>query len=385
MHVSSAADSFKHASRGGVRFMLTRSRAGFARARRSVVPAAQMTASGVGAYLIAEQLLGHHQPIFAAVAALVAMGFTKEPRGRKVIEVAAGCTLGVFIADMLVHFFGQGWLVAVGVVFLAVMIARFLDSGATFAMQMGLQALLVVVLPAPEDTALGVFSRSADAMVGGATALTIALLTPKDPRSEPVRELKGVTGDLTRALRETAAAVRDGDSREGWHALIRARGTQPKIDEVTKAVTTAQELTRYSPAHRRHRHYIRRIERTADKLDLAVRSLRVVVRRSISSIDHAALDTAGAENLARLLDELADGTALLSRAVAESGPGFDRGMEAAAKSLAVVAAQLHPQRLGIHNLEGDTIVLLIRTMVVDLLEATGMEHDEADAHLPVLG
>ncbi|WP_258933943.1 hypothetical protein [Nesterenkonia pannonica] len=41
--------------------------------------------------------------------------------------------------------------------------------------------------------------------------------------------------------------------------------------------------------------------------------------------------------------------------------------------------------MGIHDLEGDTIVLLIRTMVVDLLEATGMEHDEADAHLPVLG
>ncbi|WP_258933945.1 FUSC family protein [Nesterenkonia pannonica] len=183
--MSSAADSFKHAGRGGGRFLLTRSRAGFTRAKNSLIPAAQMTAAGVGAYLIAEQLLGHHQPIFAAVAALVAMGFTKEPRGRKVLEVAIGCTLGVLIADIVVHFFGQGWMVAVVVVFLAVMVARFLDSGATFAMQMGLQALLVVMLPAPEDTALGVFSRSADAMVGGITAMTIALLTPRDPAPSP--------------------------------------------------------------------------------------------------------------------------------------------------------------------------------------------------------
>ncbi|WP_258933944.1 hypothetical protein [Nesterenkonia pannonica] len=72
--------------------------------------------------------------------------------------------------------------------------------------------------------------------------------------------------------------------------------------------------------HRRHRHYIQRISRATDKLDLAVRSLRVVIRRSISSIDHAALDTDGAENLARVLDELADSSALLTRAVAEA-PG----------------------------------------------------------------
>lgn len=363
---------------------MNRSRAGFVRARRSVIPALQMTAAGVGAYLLAENLLGHDAPIFAAVAALIAMGFAKEPRLRKVLEVAIGCTFGVLIGDMLVHVFGQGWSVAVVVLFLSIMLARFLDSGPTFAMQMGLQALLVVLLPAPTDSPLGPFTRSADAVVGGATALAIALLTPKDPRMEPLREIRGVTDELTRALRETASAVRSSDSREAWHALIRSRGIQPKINDVTSALAAARELTRYSPAHRRHRSYMRRLERTADKLDLAVRSLRVMVRRAVSTIDHATLSDEGMQSLAHLLDELADASMLLSRAVRETGPGFDRGMNAAQKSLAAAAAQLHPRRLNIDDLEGETLVLLLRTMVVDLLEATGLDHDDADTQLPDL-
>lgn len=349
-----------------------------------MVPALQMTLAGVGAYVAAEQLLGHDAPIFAAVAALLAMGFTREPRIRKVLEVAVGCTLGVLIGDLLVHAFGSGALVALGVVFISVMLARFLDSGPVLAMQMGLQALLVVMLPAPVDSPLGPFTRSVDAVIGGVTALLIALLTPKDPRSEPVRELKAVSDELSRALRETATALRSSDSREAWHALIRSRGIQPKIDDVAKAITAARELTRYSPAHRRHRPYMRRIEHAADKLDLAVRSLRVVTRRAISVIDHAALSDAGMESLATVLEELADGSVLISRAVVEPGPGFERGMQAAQDALAAVAAKLHPKHLGIEALEGETEVLLLRTMVVDLLEATGMPHDEADEHLPVL-
>lgn len=361
-----------------------RARAGSVRARRSVLPALQMTAAGVGAYVIAEQVLGHQTPLIAAVAALIAMGFTKEPRLRKVIEVAVGCTLGVLLADMLTLWLGSGVMSAVLAVFLAVMLARFLDPGSVFAMQMGLQALLVVMVPVPADAALGPFTRSVDAIVGGATALLITLITPKDPRGEPVRELRGIADQLTAALRDTSAALSASDSRKAWHALIRARGLQSQVDEAAKALSAAKELTGYSPAHRRHRHYIRRLDRTADKLDLAVRSLRVVSRRSVSTIDHASLSDAGTMNLADVLDDLADASAQISRAVSEAGPGFDRWMDTARNSLAAVATRMHPRRLGIDDLEGEALVLLVRTMMVDLLEAAGCEHDDAVGYLPAL-
>jgi uncharacterized membrane protein YgaE (UPF0421/DUF939 family) len=361
-----------------------RARAGAVRSWRSVLPALQMAVAGVGAYVISEQLLGHETPLFAAVAALIAMGFTKEPRLRKVVEVALGCTLGVLLADMLVLGFGGGVVTALVAVFSAVMLARFLDPGPLLAMQMGLQSLLVVMVPVPPDAVLGPFTRSIDAVVGGSTALLITLITPKDPRGEPVREMREVADQFTLALRETAAALHTSDSRQAWHALIRARGLQSQVDETSKALSGAKELTSYSPAHRRHRHYVRRIEHTAEKLDLAVRSLRLMTRRAVSTIDHARLSDSGTVQLATVLEQLADASSQLGQAARETGPAFDRWMNTARDSLAAVATRLHPKRLDIHDLEGEALVLLARTMVVDLLEAAGCEHDDALTYLPAL-
>ena len=368
--------------RSTLRRMSRRARAGGVRAGRSLLPAVQMTAAGVGAYLIAEQLLGHQAPIFAAVAALIALGFTKEPRIRKVIEVAVGCTLGILVADMVVHAVGPGTLTAVGVVFVSVMLARFLDPSPVLAMQMGLQSLLVVMLPAPEEGTLGPLSRSLDAVIGGATALLVTMLTPKDPRGEPIRALQQVADQLSRALRETAAGLRRSDSREVWHALIRARGIQSELDEVTQELSSAKELVVYSPTHRRHRHYVRRLETISDKLDLSVRSLRVLTRRAVSAVDQAALSDAATATLAAVTEDLGDGAVQLSRAVSEPGPSFQHSMTAARDSFAGVASELHPQRLQVEGLQGEALVLLMRTMVVDLLEATGLDHQEAAEHLP---
>lgn len=343
-----------------------------------------MTAAGVGAYLIAEQLLGHEAPIFASVAALIAVGFSKEPRLRKVLEVAIGCTLGILLADVLLHLFGPGTLTAVVVVFLAVMLARFLDPSPVLAMQMGLQSLLVVMLPAPDESVLGPFTRSADALVGGATALLITLLIPKDPRGEPIRALHKVAAELTRALRETATGLRNSDSREAWHGLIRARGIQAQMDELADELTSSKELVVFAPTQRRHRPYVRRLEKVADKLDLAVRSLRVVNRRAVSAIDQASLSDPATATLARVTNELADGAVQLTRAVSETGPSFQLRMETARDAFAAVASELHPKRLQVEGLQGEALVLLLRTMVVDLLEATGLEHEEAVEHLPHL-
>lgn len=343
-----------------------------------------MTAAGVIALVIAERVLGHEAPLIAPVAALIAMGFTKEPRLRKVLEVALGCTFGVLLADMILLWLGPGIPSAVIVVFLAVMLARFLDPGAVFAMQMALQALLVVMIPVPADAALGPFTRSVDAIVGGAVALLITLITPKDPRGEPIQELKRVIDQLASSLRDTAAALRTSDSRQAWHALIRARSLQSQVDETTKTLTAAKELTGLSPAHRRHRHYVRRLDRVTDKLDLAVRSLRVVARRAISTIDHASLSDEGTLNLSHVMDDLADACAQISRAVSETGSGFDRWMDTARDTLASVATRMHPRRLEIEDLEGEGLVLLVRTMVVDLLEATECDHDDAVGYLPAL-
>lgn len=344
-----------------------------------------MTVAGVGSFVLAERLLGHDAPLFAAIAALIALGFTKEPRLRKVVEVAIGCTLGILIGDLVLHFFGAGVLTASFVLFVSIMLARLLDSSSLLAMQMGLQALLVVLIPAPEAGIFGPFSRSVDAILGGTVAMLIALLTPKDPRREPIRELRRVVDDLTLSLRETATAIRTSESRGAWHALIRCRGIQSQIDDAEAAVTSARELTSYSPAYRRHRHYVRRMGRLTAKLDLAVRSMRVIARRSVSMVDNAALSDSAVQNLSKLLDEFADAVHMLARAVSEPGPASAQRMETAQHGLGAVASRLHPARLDVDTLEGEAVVLMLRTMIVDVMEAAGLTHEEAEEHLPNLG
>lgn len=349
-----------------------------------MLPAAQMTVAGVGAYAIADQLLGHEDPLFAAIAALIALGFTKEPRMRKVIEVAVGCTLGILIGDLLLHQLGSNLGTAALVLFISIMLARFLDSGPVLAMQMGLQALLVVLIPPPEAAALGPFTRSLDAIVGGAVAMTITLLTPKDPRREPISELKSVVDAMTASLRDVAEAVRSSDSRQAWHSLIRCRGLQPQIDDLRDAVRSAKELTAFSPAYRKHRHYVRRMADVADHVDLSVRSMRVVARRIISTLDNATLSDEAVDNLSAVLDEFADCSLLLSLAVTEPGPAYSRRMNTAEEALSALAQQLHPKPLGIGTLEGETVVLLLRTLVVDMLQAAGASHRDAQEQLPAL-
>ncbi len=48
------------------------------------------------------------------------------------------------------------------------------------------------------------------------------------------------------------------------------------------------------------------------------------------------------------------------------------------------AGRLHPRMLGVERLEGETVVMLFRPLLVDLLEAAGVDSNEARDILPPL-
>src|ERR1043166_4295965 len=90
------------------KFLRARLRTGFVRSRNSLVPAVQMTVCAVGAYAFAEYILGHSGPLFAATSSLIALGFSRDPRLRRVVEVGLGCTLGIVVVHLLLHRLGSG-------------------------------------------------------------------------------------------------------------------------------------------------------------------------------------------------------------------------------------------------------------------------------------
>lgn len=363
-------------------FLRNRFRVGARRSRSSLLPAIQITVCAVGAYAFAEQVLGHQGPLFAATSSLIALGFSRDPRLRRVLEVGIGCTLGIAVGDVLLATLGTGLWQAAVVVFISVMLARFLDSGTIFTTQLALQSLLVVLLPAPEG---GPFTRSVDAVIGGAFALLITVAVPRDPRREPKADVRKLLGELSGVLRENSRALTASDSTQAWHALIRARNCQPLMDSLSGSMRAAAEVARLSPAYRRHRGELGELRGAINYVDLAIRNSRVFSRRLTSVINHAALSDEAVHSLAQIIEETADAVDVLALALSAPTAG-ERALHLrrAREELAAVATMLHPAALEVSRLEGEGLVILYRPLVVDLLEATGLSHEEAASYLPKL-
>lgn len=332
-----------------------------------------MLQSAVGAalaYTIAMLLLGHPYPFFAAVAAFVCLGLTDERRLRRVAELAAGVTLGVLVGDAFVLLAGSGPLQIAVVLAVTVLIALFLDGGQLVATQAGVQALLVVALP---PSAGGPFSRWQDAFIGSLVALLVATLLPSDPRVLPRTRGAELLGELSVILGLVAKAVRQGDPVLADRALVRSRDTQPKVDQLSAAVRGAQEITRIAPLRRRHAAEVARLATVWSASDKAVRNTRVVARRAARAIE----DRRTLPKVAHLLERTCSALDLLTQEVATGGTG-----RSAAAALSFVAADLAPGRLVVDDVHAEALVVLLRSLVVDLLEASGMDHADARALLP---
>ncbi|PZR51683.1 hypothetical protein DNL40_15395 [Xylanimonas oleitrophica] len=357
-----------------VRSLVLRARArqGWARVRASFWPIVQASLAAGVAYGIGHYVLGHAQPFFAAIAAWVCLGFSFERDLRKIAEVALGVAVGVGMGDLVVHLIGSGWWQLVSVVLVSALLARFIDRGAVLATQAGTQAVVVVGLPSLMDGAIG---RWTDALVGGLVALLVALLTPGDPR----RGLRTLGTNATNALAATvemlATAVRDGDEKGMHAALVRGRAADPALTEWLDRAHAAADQARVN-VNRVHREELVRLEEQAVLVERAMRSVRVLARRAPSGLRRA--DPQDRARLADLLDRYAAGLRLLTSAVAT---GQDPAT--ARETLLELAHDADP-RAAADDWNVQALVLLLRSPVVDALEAAGVDPDEARAALTEL-
>ncbi|UZN02802.1 FUSC family protein [Cellulomonas sp. S1-8] len=353
----------------------SRVRAGWARVRASWGLILQASAAAGIAYGISLHVFGHEMPFFAPVAAWVALGFGRDRSVRRVAELAGGVAIGVAAGDLVVHVIGSGlWQLAL-VLAVSALIGRFLDRGALLTTQAGVQAIVIVGLP---QIGGGPVGRWVDAVVGGLVALAFALLTPTDPRRHPrtlaraaVEELAGVLDALARGLR--TRSVEDVEA-----ALLTGRASQPALDEWRESARSAAELVRLAPAHRRHRGELDRLVVESVLLDRAMRNARVLARRSVAAVDEGHV-APGLPRLADVVGEVGRGTDDLALAL-----GSGRDPHPARVRLLEVAATLDPHTLAPADWQTQSLALLLRSLVVDLLEAAGCDPGAARTALPEL-
>lgn len=317
-------------------------------------------AAGV-AWFVANDLLDHPMPFFAPIAAVVSLGTSYGQRMRRVVEVAVGVAVGVFLGDLVTYTLGQGALQLVLIVAVAMSVALLLDAGTLLVTQAAVQAIIVATLaPAPGDALL----RWTDALIGGGVALVAAAVVPRAPLRRPREEAAEVVEKISSLLRAAADSIVDGDVERALSVLSDARSTDGLVGELRAAADEGLSVVRSSPFRRRHAGRVRAMAELVEPLDFALRNTRVLVRRVAVAAHQRRLPPPEYADLCRELAACSDAVATelsqdrLARSVRGSLVAFGRRTS-------------EVQR--VHDLSSEVVLGQLRSITADLLAVCGMD------------
>ena len=333
----------------------------------------QIVLAATASFAFTHLVLGHANPIFAVTVAITSLGFTRDARPRRILSTATGMIIGIALSEILLLLIGPGlWQLSV-VLLIALTAARFITGSAAFALTVGIQAMLVYIMPAPEG---GAFIRSLDGVIGGATALLFTAIIPRDPRGLANKDANKLFTIFLDSLDALKLAVRNVDVAVVDEALSRVRRSQPLVDNWRMSLDSAIAISKISPFLRKYRDELSGQVRLMRGMDLATRNLRVVVRR----VDFLVRDGVARPYLADLFEQISVATNLLSE-----GLEHPEQLRESQELFVEIIHQLDPKKFGIADqIREASVLLLLRPLLVDLLCASGMSEDDARAELPAI-
>ena len=326
--------------------------------------------SAAVAWFIAGSLLGHTQPFFAPVAALVALGQSFGQRIERVVQIVVGVAVGVLVGDLFIHVFGTGYLQLAFIIIVAMALATLLDAGVLLTTQAGVQSAFVAILVPMPGLA---FSRWTDAVVGGLVALTAATITPASPLRKPRKHAAAIVEEISQVLTAAATALRSRNIDDADAALARARNSEAALLTLEDLADDGLAVIRNSPFRRRHLPAVQAIADLLIPLDRAIRNIRVLVRR-------AGIAIRDGEDVPKAYIDLVDDLAVATRDMA--GELEQRhlpiGARAALRDLGERTTDVDPHP----SLSSEVIRAQVRSTVVDLLMVTGLSNEEALSYVP---
>ncbi len=336
-------------------------------------------AAGI-AWFIANDLIGHVSPFFAPIAAIISLGLSLNQRLRRSLELVGGVTVGIGVGDLIISVIGTGpWQLAL-VVAIAMTVAVLADRGPLVPMQAASSAVLVATLLPPGST--GGWTRMLDALIGGLVGVAIVALIPNNPARRPRKDAAKVLDTMRRVVASVAAGLTDHDRASLEWALETARATQPDLDQLSADLAGGQEIARVSPMFWSARPRMDKLEAIADPLDNAVRNVRVLARRALSS------NQIGERINPELVTEvgrLADSFKTM-RDVVLAEPGAHPDQADGARFLRsavrrVNALPMHDDMSDSESLNELMIYGQLRSTIVDLLQVAGLSRTTAVAQM----
>ncbi|MDN5898741.1 MAG: FUSC family protein [Brachybacterium sp.] len=360
---------------------------GVTRGRGDVLTVGRAALAASLAYLISGILWGHEFPFFSSIVAFVIIGFGIEKKMRKIVEMSCGVLLGLLLGELARGLLGSGtWQILV-VVFVAGMLARLIDSSKLFGFQVAIQSLLVMIMPITPTMTPG--GRALDAVTGVIVAIIIHLLLSGDPRRLQSRAAASFYRELEGTLVNLALSARSGDRRVAQAALRKIREVSQKYtDEWKLANDVADEIATFAPSGLRHADDVSRLQHLLVGSDRAMRNMRVIARRQSEFLEAVRGDAHS--TLADALLAARDAVIELSAAVSHEDVDFTM----ARRKLRLFGSYLSPEMLlrndegnrpgRAGHFEGVTLTVQLRSLAIDLLQATGLSAAEAKQFLPSL-
>jgi uncharacterized membrane protein YgaE (UPF0421/DUF939 family) len=347
-------------SRSGLSRAWSRLRGGFALAAQAGV--------GAGlAWFVAHDLIGRPSPFFAPIAAVITLASSIGQRARRTVELVLGVAIGIGVGDALILLIGRGaWQIGL-VVLLAILVATALGGGPPLINQSAASAVLVAALTSSTGMP---WTRFLDALVGGGIGLVVmTILLPLNPLTVVRRAADPALATLADGLHEVADALTERDGDRAAQVLERLRDAETTFANFAAAGSAARENVVFAPTRWRHRNALDQYVDGGPQLSYALRNVRVLIRRVLSLL---ADDEPVPDVLARSVRLLGDAVDLLRQ---EWGRAVEpMATRERALGAAVEAGQAYSAGVGF---SGGVVVAQVRSTVIDLLRATGIERADA--------
>ena len=189
--------------------------------------------------------MGHPQPFFAPISAVIILGMSGGDRMKKALEMSIGGIIGVAVGDLLFQIVGQGpfqifFIVGAGLV------VGSLTKSPLVTNQIVFGAILIATIFPPTEGPGGLH-RAIDAMIGSGIGLITIALIPNSPLVEARREVSKVLKIASSILADVTYGIRHQDPAVIRDAREAVRGTQNSVNTLLSAAQSGREASEVSP------------------------------------------------------------------------------------------------------------------------------------------
>lgn len=347
------------------------------RVEGALVPSIQTAVAATLAWLLCTWLLDDPNPLFAPIAAFVCLGFSRNRQPRKVAEMGLGASTGVLIGGLVGHYVGFGAWQLLVLLLVTPLLGRFIDRSELVAFQVVVQSMVVASMVAQAASSSPI-DRWFNALIGAGVALLATVVLPTNLVTRPRRYVVFIIEEVARTLRRLSKALLDGDAE----AIGQLRGgllaIREAINDGRLALASAQETAAISPTAFGSRPVLAELDRMMElneRLHITLSMMQRQSRGMVTEVGPMPDIAAPMWQAADLMEQIAAGVRDWQRPT--------RARDAAAG----LAAELGPSTVigDADDWRGATLMSLLRAVVVDMLELTGLSLAQARAVLADTG